>query len=97
MPKDPLRKCVIALTGDFDIDGNHKKMRQWIERNGGQYAAEIEDGVTHLVCSEDHFKRKTAIGKSIIWSCIKVISILTHDHLCSHNSAQNKRPQDCQL
>ena len=61
--KDPLKKCTIAVSGDFGKARTMDKLRQWIEMNGGTFATKIDCNVTHLVCSKEHYKKSVAIGK----------------------------------
>jgi hypothetical protein len=64
--KDPLKKAVIAITGDFGSSRKLENMKRWIENNGGRYSAKVEEGVTHLVCSEDHWKSQPVAGKRFL-------------------------------
>ena len=66
MPKESLKKCTIAVTGSFGPDKDIHKVKQWIEGSGGKYIAKVEEGVTHLVCSQESFKKKSPIGKRIL-------------------------------
>jgi hypothetical protein len=61
--KDPLKNAVIAITGDFGASRKLENMKRWIESSGGKYSAKVEDGVTHLICSKDHWKSHSAAGK----------------------------------
>lgn len=61
--KDPLKKYVIAVTGDFGERCSHKALERWIESNGGIFAASINDHVTHLICTWDDWEKKTPKGK----------------------------------
>ena len=56
------KRCVIALTGDFDKP--YEKVKKWIELQGGQCSVKIGSNVTHLVCSEDHLKKEVSMGES---------------------------------
>ncbi|MCJ1386901.1 hypothetical protein MMC17_010029 [Xylographa soralifera] len=53
------KKCIIALTGEFDKPS--EKVKKWIEIQGGQCTTKIGSNVTHLVCSEDHFKKSVSM------------------------------------
>ena len=61
--KDPLKKCTIAVTGDFGKTRTTEKLKHWIEKNGGTYATKIDGDVTHLICSLEHFKKSVSMGK----------------------------------
>jgi hypothetical protein len=66
-----LKRCVIAVTGDFGKDRTHSKIRKWVEANGGVFALQVSHEVTHLVCSTEHFKRNAPMGE-----------YAKHDQLC---------------
>ena len=70
--KDPLKKVVLATTGDFGKDRSDQKIKQWVERQGGTYASKIGPDVTHLVASKSHYKRSTKIGMypSLSFACL---------------------------
>ena len=60
-----LYNLTIAVTGDFGIQRTPEKQKQWILYHGGRFANDVCEGVTHLVCSEDHFKKRVKAGKSV--------------------------------
>ena len=60
--KQPLKRCTIAITGDFGEQRSTEQIRKWISVNGGVVAHEITPKVTHLVCSKEHFKKNVAMG-----------------------------------
>ena len=74
MVKDPLRNLIIAITGDFGERRGIDKMKQWIHFNDGRFATEISSQVTHLVCSKDHFKKRTMMGMVITLSACSLPS-----------------------
>lgn len=61
--KNPLKKFTIALTGEFGPGRSHEKMKDWIEANGGTLARQINNDVTHLVCSLKDWKKRPKIGQ----------------------------------
>ena len=61
--KAPLKKCVIAMTGDFGKDRTHETLKRWIECNGGKVAKEIDSQVTHLLCTRHDFRKPVKMGK----------------------------------
>jgi hypothetical protein len=61
--KDPLKQKVIAVSGDFGPSRKHESIKRWIELNGGKYSSKVEKGVTHLVCSNEHWKNQPRAGK----------------------------------
>ena len=65
MTKDQaLKKCRIAVTGDFGKARPYEKIKHWIEFQGGSIATKVDSSVTHLVCSQEHFKKNVAMGES---------------------------------
>ncbi|MCJ1281427.1 hypothetical protein MMC26_000746, partial [Xylographa opegraphella] len=80
------KRCTIALTGNFDKP--YEKVKKWIENQGGQCSARIGSNVTHLVCSEEHFKK----GVSMVQQAqkLKKCKIVTWDWL--EDSLLAKRP-----
>ncbi|MCJ1398129.1 hypothetical protein MMC11_001326 [Xylographa trunciseda] len=80
------KKCIIALTGDFDKP--YERVKKWIEIQGGQLTVKIGPDVTHLVCSEDHFKKSVAKVQQA--RKIKKCKIVTWDWL--EDSLLAKRP-----
>ena len=67
------KKCIIALTGDFDKP--YEKVKKWIELQGGQCSLKIGPNVTHLVCSEDHYKKGVSMGEFTFGTFIRACSI----------------------
>ncbi|MCJ1432784.1 hypothetical protein MMC27_002141 [Xylographa pallens] len=80
------KKCIIALTGGFDKP--FATIKKWIELQGGQCALKIGPNVTHLVCSEDHFKKGVAMVQQA--RKLKKCKIVTWDWL--EDSLLAKRP-----
>jgi len=61
--KNPFKKFTIALTGEFGPGRSHEKMKDWIEANGGTFGRQINNDVTHLVCSLKDWKKRPKIGQ----------------------------------
>jgi twin BRCT domain len=57
------RKINLAHTDDFGQKND--KIRLWVINNGGTFSRELNDGVTHLVCSRNAWRRYEPIGKLI--------------------------------
>lgn len=53
--------CAIGKFGE-----NTDKIPLWMNANGGSYAKNLNDSVTHLVISEDAYKENGEIGTSTI-------------------------------
>jgi twin BRCT domain len=62
------RRINLATTMDFG--DKNDKIRTWTINNGGTYSKELNDGVTHLVCSKQAWKEYPAIGKPISFTLI---------------------------
>lgn len=55
------RKINLASTDDFGPKND--KIRLWVINNGGTFSSELNDAVTHLVCSKKAWKSYPDIGK----------------------------------
>jgi hypothetical protein len=55
------RKINLASTNDFGP--KNEKIRLWVTNNGGHFSKDLNDGVTHLVCSKKAWKNYRYIGK----------------------------------
>ena len=53
---------VIAQTGDFGTSRTHDKIEGWILSAGGTLARTIGADITHLLCTEEDWKKKVAKG-----------------------------------
>ena len=64
--KGILKNHLIAITGDFGNARSHENIKRWIELNGGDWASSVKPGITHLLCSEAHWKRKVGSGRHVL-------------------------------
>lgn len=64
--KSILKNHSIAVTGEFGTARSHENIKRWIELNGGEWASSVKPGVTHLICSEAHWKRKVGAGRRFL-------------------------------
>jgi twin BRCT domain len=55
------RKINLAHTDDFGPKND--KIRLWVINNGGTFSKELNDGVTHLVCSRKAWKGYHNVGE----------------------------------
>ncbi|KAL8894822.1 MAG: hypothetical protein Q9207_008400, partial [Kuettlingeria erythrocarpa] len=62
MVRNPLMGLIIAATGDFGSGRSHEKLRQWVEKNGGQWATKMSEDVTHLICTKEDYRTKAPMG-----------------------------------
>ncbi|KAF2502311.1 hypothetical protein BU16DRAFT_554377 [Lophium mytilinum] len=85
--KDPLGKFVIAVTGNFN-DSN-EKIKGWVQANGGKWAATITKHTTHLICSEEHWKRDVQLVAAA--KAYPNIHVVKYDWL--EDSLQARRPK----
>jgi NAD-dependent DNA ligase len=53
-----LKGCVIVITGDFGEEITQTKVKSWIKFNGGTFSADVNEDVTHLVCSREEWLKK---------------------------------------
>ena len=56
-----LSKLTISCSGD----AGHKpeQLKKWVENNGGRWVPMPTKGITHLICSKEHWKREVDGGK----------------------------------
>ena len=57
------RGFTIAFSGDFGKTATLPKMQNWLRTAVGTYSSEIDEHVTHLVCSLDNFKKNVPMGQ----------------------------------
>jgi hypothetical protein len=87
--KDPLKKVVIAITGDFGGKSRSiENIKRWIESNGGKYSTKIEDGVTHLICSKENWKKQVPAGITPFLTIFYVFERSDTDSISSSESSQ---------
>lgn len=65
---------IIAISGDFGKPRSAENLKRWIEGNGGRYSTKVEDGVTHLICSKEHWKSQPAAGKTSLSHQLEILA-----------------------
>ncbi len=55
----------VAVAGDLGQGWTETHVTQWVKLRKGNFAQEIDESVTHLVCSLDEYKKKTRKGTYI--------------------------------
>jgi hypothetical protein len=74
------KDCVVAIAGDLtDYEWREEKVRQWVSYWGGTFTPNVDDTVTHLLCTESNFKKKITPVKSALKS--KKTKIVLRDWL----------------
>ncbi|KAH8670289.1 hypothetical protein BGZ60DRAFT_375477, partial [Tricladium varicosporioides] len=61
--KGIFRSLQISFSGTFYSNEKiipHEKIAGWITHHGGKWVREVAEGTTHLICSIEDYKRKTA-------------------------------------
>ncbi|KAI0802625.1 hypothetical protein GGR55DRAFT_419799 [Xylaria sp. FL0064] len=54
-----LKDCVVAIAGDLDNpEWREEKVKQWVQYWGGTFSDEVNDNVTHLLCTEENYKKR---------------------------------------
>lgn len=66
----------VSLAGDFGPKGD--KIKQWVEANGGTFSKELNEEVTHVISTQNAFRKKVPASKLSIpsaqWSrCVSVL------------------------
>jgi hypothetical protein len=68
---------LIAVSGDFGEKRRPNAIKRWVEHQGGKFSSKVEMGVTHLICSKDHYKREVqAVQKA---KQLKGCRLVTYD------------------
>ncbi|KAK2871794.1 hypothetical protein FQN49_002818 [Arthroderma sp. PD_2] len=71
------KNVVISVTGEFGPKAD--KFKQWTEANGGKYSKEVDNGVTHLLATQEAFKKANSAVRAA--KRIKGIKIVSSDWL----------------
>lgn len=58
-------KIVACSTGDHPGSQN-EHIKKWVENNGGRFTKELDDEVTHLICSKQAWQRYHEIGEFVM-------------------------------
>jgi hypothetical protein len=53
---------VIAAAGPLPGQLTVENLRKWTAARKGRFSEEMDDSVTHLLCTEDQFNRKAPMG-----------------------------------
>jgi hypothetical protein len=56
-----LSKLIISCSGD--VGQKPEQLKKWVENNGGRWVPKPTKGITHLICSKEHWKREVDSGK----------------------------------
>ncbi|KAF2733931.1 BRCT domain-containing protein, partial [Polyplosphaeria fusca] len=51
-----LKNTVISATGELGV--SYDQIKKWVNANGGQWSPKVMKGVTHLISSKEHYKKK---------------------------------------
>jgi len=54
----------ITVIGDFGIYKRPEQIRKWISGAEGKYSSSLKSSTTHVVVTEEHWKRKVKLGIS---------------------------------
>lgn len=79
----------ITATGDLGKTRTNDALKRWTESNGGKWASKVETGVTHLICTKDHWTRNVqAIQKAVELKC-KIITYDWHEDCCLNKARRH--------
>jgi hypothetical protein len=56
MPKT-LKNYTVAISGKFGESRKSDDIKRWVEANGGKFARNYHEGVTHFICSKLNYKK----------------------------------------
>ncbi|KAI1426034.1 hypothetical protein F5Y12DRAFT_794972 [Xylaria sp. FL1777] len=75
-----LKDCVVSIAGDLDDPAwKEEKVRQWVQYWGGKFSDIVDNNVTHLLCTEQNFRKKTGPVKAALKN--KVTKVVVRDWL----------------
>ena len=66
MPRQIFKGCVIAIAGPLPGQLTIDNIRHWTELRKGRFSEELDDEVTHLLCTSEQFNKRVRQG--MIWS-----------------------------
>ncbi|TGJ82925.1 hypothetical protein E0Z10_g5863 [Xylaria hypoxylon] len=53
------KDCIVSIAGDLnDYRWSEEKVKQWVRHWGGTFSSIVDANVTHLLCTEENFKKK---------------------------------------
>ncbi|KAI1327819.1 hypothetical protein F5Y16DRAFT_179992 [Xylariaceae sp. FL0255] len=85
-----LSDCVVAIAGDLDDESwREDQVRKWVIAWGGRFAHPGDEGVTHLLCTQENFEKKVAPVKAALGKRGKNTIIVSRDWL--EDSIDKKR------
>ncbi|KAK6080672.1 hypothetical protein SCUP515_03273 [Seiridium cupressi] len=86
-PKPISKDVVVAIAGDIGVHMTEANLGKWMKIRSGRFSANFDDSVTHLLATDDQYKKKVARVKKAMKGKIE---ILTPDWL-EESMAQNKK------
>lgn len=62
--KEIFKGKVMSFSGDFGSEKGwtYEQMTAWVRAHGGTHVREVDEYTTHLICTIEDFKKKTAQG-----------------------------------
>ncbi|KAK2009848.1 IGPS-domain-containing protein [Colletotrichum eremochloae] len=89
MVKGIFKDLVIAAAGDFPDDfPNEQAAKEWTKLRKGRFSSDLDDSVTHLVCTDKDFKDRKKNRRSTLTLIDRKIHIVSWDWFrfsCTHN------------
>lgn len=64
-PKPVLRGVVVAAAGELGEKMTDASLLKWLRNFGGRFSTDFDDSVTHLLATDEQFKKKVERGKSL--------------------------------
>ncbi|KAI8634966.1 hypothetical protein F5Y19DRAFT_132158 [Xylariaceae sp. FL1651] len=78
--KPIFKDCVVAIAGELGHEHwKEDKVKGWVSVWGGTFSSTVDASVTHLLCTQDNFKQKTAPVKAALQN--RDTKIVTRDWL----------------
>ena len=60
-PRGILKACTVAVLLEKGSKLDARQIQNWVEANGGTFSASVNDKITHLICTPEHYKNSKAI------------------------------------
>jgi hypothetical protein len=55
----------LIITSSGDIGHKPEQLKKWVDANDGKWAPRVQKGVTHLICSQEVWKKEgDAVGQA---------------------------------
>lgn len=67
--KPIFRGLTIAVAGDLGGQWTDINIARWVGLREGRFTRAMDESVTHLVCSNEEFRRRSSMGEFLFFLC----------------------------